>query len=80
MCNFCAHYVQNYSDLVKPLCDLTRTDVPWEWGSKEETALNNFKAALTSDTVLSYFNTKKHTNQLCSAEPGLTGDIGTLDI
>ena len=57
MRNFCARYAQNYSYLVKPLWDLTRNDVPWEWRPEKQTTLNNVKTTLTGDTVLSYFDT-----------------------
>ena len=59
--NFCARYIRHYSDMVKPLRDLTNGEVPWEWGLKQRKALDDLKLALTSKTVLSYFDAEKHT-------------------
>ncbi|KAK3234152.1 hypothetical protein CYMTET_55581 [Cymbomonas tetramitiformis] len=45
-------FVHHFSEIAKPLTELTKSDVPWQWGEQQQWAFNELKAALTSSPVL----------------------------
>ena len=51
-CNFYRRFVQNYSNVARPLFELTQKTQPWEWTSRQETAFTTLQRLLTSSPVL----------------------------
>lgn len=49
-------YVRNYAQLTHSLTQLTKKDVPFEWGEAQESAFQELKSRLTSDPILRYPN------------------------
>ena len=49
MANFTSRYIKYYSKvlLVQPLTELTKKDVPWQWGDKDQRVLDIHKKTLT---------------------------------
>jgi hypothetical protein len=52
LANFYRRFVKNYSLIALPLTELTKTTVAWQWGTKQQTAFDELKAALCSPPVL----------------------------
>ena len=51
-CNFYRHFVKNYSELARPLFDLTKKGEPFVWTEHQDTAFTGLQDALTSSPVL----------------------------
>jgi hypothetical protein len=51
-CNFYRCFVKNYSELTRPLFDLTRKGEPFIWMDRHEHAFMGLQTALTSSSVL----------------------------
>ena len=50
--NFYRRFIPNYSELTRPLHELTKKDKQWEWTSVERDAFNKLKARFISSPVL----------------------------
>jgi hypothetical protein len=50
--NFYRRFVRGFSDIARPLFDLTKKGMRWSWGSSEDAAFQALKDAVTSDPVL----------------------------
>lgn len=57
MTQYSAQFVENFSELTAPLPDLTCQDSTWRWTEVEETDSRKLKGALTSPSVLGYYQT-----------------------
>ena len=53
--NYYARFIENRSDVLSPLHELLRKDVPWVWGLKEQNAFSEAKRLITSEKVLAHF-------------------------
>ena len=51
-CNFYRRFVKNYSELARPLFDLTKKGEPFIWTERQDTAFTGLQDALTSSPVL----------------------------
>ena len=69
MANYCAKFIPNFSSVTKPLRDLTKKDVQFQWQQKHTKALNKIKDLLTSDTIMAYFDKNKSTELTTDASP-----------
>ncbi|CAC5422697.1 unnamed protein product [Mytilus coruscus] len=63
---------KKYATLCEPLRRLTRQDTNWNWCSEQETAFEKLKYELSSDTVMTYFNSKHDIDILVDASPDKT--------
>jgi RNase H-like domain found in reverse transcriptase/Reverse transcriptase (RNA-dependent DNA polymerase) len=50
--NFYRRFIQDFSDIAKPLHDLTRKDFTWNWSDACQEAFDTLKKAITSAPVL----------------------------
>jgi transposase InsO family protein len=50
--NFYRRFIRDFSHHARPLFDLTKNDVKWHWTSKEQSAFNSLKSAITSTPIL----------------------------
>ena len=69
MANYCAKFIPNFSSITKPLRDLTKKDVQFQWQQKHTKALNKIKDLLTGDTIMAYFDKNKSTELTTDASP-----------
>eukprot|EP00795_Rhopilema_esculentum_P005001 gene5001-biopygen83 len=60
-------FLSNLSTLIEPLYRLTKKDIPWEWGAKEQTAFDKVKTMLCNDTVLAHFDPSLPIGIACDA-------------
>ena len=44
---------------LKPLTNLTKKEVPWNWSTAENDAFENIKSQLTTAPVLEFYNSSK---------------------
>jgi hypothetical protein len=54
-CNFYRRFIYNYSGIVRPLTQLTRKDIRWNFGPAEQHAFETLKSAFTSAPILAHF-------------------------
>ncbi|GFW27615.1 retrovirus-related Pol polyprotein from transposon 412 [Trichonephila clavipes] len=51
-CSWYRRYIPNFSQIAKPLTDLTKKNAMWKWGSEQEETFRYLKLKLASHTVL----------------------------
>ncbi|GFT80889.1 transposon Tf2-6 polyprotein [Trichonephila clavipes] len=51
-CSWYRRYIPNFSQIAKPLTDLTKKKAMWKWGSEQEEAFRDLKVKLASPPVL----------------------------
>ena len=59
--NFYRRFIQGYSDLVRPLTDLTHKDMRFEWSVKADVAFRKLKDIFVSAPVLAQFDYDRET-------------------
>lgn len=69
MTNFLGRFIPHYADIATPLRNLTKQDTTWSWGPVEQSAFNQLKQSLSSNTVMSYFSPQKSTTIVTDAGP-----------
>ncbi|XP_069075287.1 uncharacterized protein [Pleurodeles waltl] len=69
MVTYCDRLMQNLSDLIWPLRDLTKSNSPWVWGEAQETTFRNTKKALSADTMLAFFDRRRDSQLSVNASP-----------
>ncbi len=52
--NFFRHFIPSYSILARPLFDLLRGNVPWEWNENLQTIFETLKHRITSKPILAH--------------------------
>ena len=70
MGNYVSRFIHNFSTMVA-----TKSDVEWFWGPPQEHALQRLKDAMTSTTVMSYFDPSMQTEVSVDASPVGLGAI-----
>ena len=53
-CNFYRPFIRGFAHVAKPLNELTKKDVEWNWGTRQEEAFQTLKARVTSEPVLAH--------------------------
>ena len=71
--------IPGYSNIVRPLCDLTKKDCLFNWGESQEEAFHLLKAKLLSTDVVSYFDPNKDTCVHVDASPTGLGAMLTQE-
>ena len=69
MATYCAKFIPQFSDLSAPLRALTRKNSHFSWTSQTQESFDKIKQALTSDTVIAYFDKTKETELFTDASP-----------
>jgi hypothetical protein len=52
LCNYYKIYVQDFSTIVHPLCELLNNDVVWTWSEEAHEAFNTLKEKLSKFPIL----------------------------
>jgi hypothetical protein len=74
-CNFYRHFIEGFSDIARPLTDLTRKDVPFCWTKPQETAFQTLIQAFTTAPVLALPDHSKPFRLITDASDFATGAI-----
>ena len=62
MATYCAKFIPNFSDLKEPLRELTKNNVPFKWSFRHAQSFNAVKAALMSETAMTFLIKPKKQN------------------
>jgi hypothetical protein len=52
--NYYRKFIADFSEIARPLTDLTQDDHPWSWGEREQTAFDTLKKKLSTVDVLAH--------------------------
>ena len=69
MVTYCAKFIPNFSDVTKPLRELTKKDIKFQWIEEHSRAFQKVKELLTSDAVMAYFDKNKQSEIATDASP-----------
>ncbi|KAK3108827.1 hypothetical protein FSP39_016677 [Pinctada imbricata] len=75
MTNYSARFIEHYATICEPLRRLTRKDIEWNWGPQQESAFNELKEKLSSETVIRYYNPRDEITIHVDASPVGLGAI-----
>ena len=50
--NFYQQFIPNYSNITRPLIDLTKKNLPWNWTPSQQQAFNHLKHLFLSEPIL----------------------------
>ena len=79
MAAYCSKFIPNFSTLSEPLRKLTVKNAKFCWRKCEQNAFDNIKSALTSNTVMAYFDLTKQTDLITDASPwGLSAIVAQI--
>ena len=59
---YCGRFIPGLATLTQSVRELTKKDQLWDWSPTHQTAFDKLKNALSSDTVMVYFDQLKHTD------------------
>ena len=80
MLNYNSRFIANYASLTEPLRRLTRTDIRWEWGDREQQAFAELKNSLCQNIETAYFNPNRRSVIHTDAGPtAISGVLSQLD-
>lgn len=73
--NFYKHFIQDYSQVVRPLTDLTKKEVKFEWTPDCEAAFQELKTRFTSNPILQIPDPLKPFQVECDTSKVATGAV-----
>ena len=56
LANFYRRFIKGFAGIARPLTDLTRKDVPFQWGDDQDAAFEALKNALTKAPILQIYD------------------------
>ena len=56
LANFYQRFIKGFAGIAQPLTDLTRKNMPFQWGHDQDTAFEALKHALTKAPILQVYN------------------------
>ena len=75
MVTYMSRFIPNFATITKPLRDLTKKDVPFDWTEECTAATSELKRLISREPVLSYFDTQLPTELTVDASPVGLGAI-----
>ena len=76
MITYLAKFTQQLSEITKPVRDLLKENIEFIWDTPQQTALQKVKDAITSQTVLAFFDPRKEiTLEVDASKSGLGAAI-----
>ena len=74
MTNYVSRFILDHSTITEPLCALLKKKATWQWNQEHQTTFEKLKAALSSETVMTYFDPNRETEIIVEASSvGLSG-------
>ena len=74
--NYLGRFIDGLSMLMKPMSELLKSDVVWQWGPKQEQAFQDLKRKVSNTPVLAFYNPNRAT--IVSADTASYGLGGVL--
>ena len=65
--NYLAKFLPGLSDVMEPIRQLTRKNVPWNWSNTQERALEKMKILVSEAPVLCFYDHAKEITVQCDA-------------
>lgn len=59
MIGYLSKFIPHYASITAPLRELTKKDVKFKWGEKEQTAFGKLKDSITCDDIVTYFDPER---------------------
>ena len=63
--NYLAKFLPGLSDVMEPIRQLTRKNVPWNWSNTQERALEKMKILVSEAPVLCFYDHAKEITVQC---------------
>jgi hypothetical protein len=80
LAQFSAWFIPKFAEITEPLREFTKAETPWSWTERQDKALKELKKALTRETVMAYFSTKRKSELIVDASPkGIAGILCQID-
>ena len=73
--NFYRRFIKDFAKLARPLHDLTKKEVPFQWGPNQQQAFDNLKTAFTTAPILRLWNPELPTKLEVDASGFATGGV-----
>ena len=73
--NFYRRFIKNFSQLCRPLNDLLKKGVPWQWGRAHQQAFANLKVAFSTAPTLAFFDYNRKTILETDASDWASGGV-----
>ena len=75
LCNYYRKFIRGFASFAKPLTDLTKKDIKFEWTPYVQAAFELLKAKLTSAPCLQMFDKNLKTRVICDANDVCCGSV-----